>query len=94
MGLASYSSDFNKGCGLSQCWFPDNGTTAAAANTGFAVRHQFLIQKPNPKGSFQFAIFGFMDDYTKVTYGMRDTLQLIRKDDNDALFGTNAAGTG
>ena len=24
-------------------------------------------------------IFGFMDDYTKVTYGMRDTLQLIRK---------------
>ena len=39
-------------------------------------------------------IFGFMDDYTKVTYGMRDTLQLIRKDDNDALFRTNAAGAG
>ena len=35
-----------------------------------------------------------MDDYTKVTYGMRDTLQLIRKDDNDALFRTNAAGAG
>ena len=31
-------------------------------------------------------IFGFMDDYSKVTYGMGDTLQLIRKDDNDALF--------
>ena len=31
-------------------------------------------------------IFGFVDDYSKVTYGMRDTLQLIRKDDNDALF--------
>ena len=31
-----------------------------------------------------------MDDYSKVTYGMRDTLQLIRKDDNDALF--RAAG--
>ena len=39
-------------------------------------------------------IFGFMDDYTKVTYGMRDTLQLIRKDDNDALFRTAAAGAG
>ena len=39
-------------------------------------------------------IFGFMDDYTKVTYGMRDTLQLIRKDDNDALFRTNAACVG
>ena len=35
-----------------------------------------------------------MDDYSKVTYGMRDTLQLIRKDDNDALFRTAAAGAG
>ena len=25
-----------------------------------------------------------MDDYSKVTYGMRDTLQLIRKDENGA----------
>ena len=30
-------------------------------------------------------IFGFADDYAKVTYGMRDTLQLIRQDDNDAF---------
>ena len=34
------------------------------------------------------------DDYSKATYGMRDTLQLIRKDDNDALFRTAAAGAG
>ena len=33
-------------------------------------------------------IFGFVDDYSKVIYGIRDTLQLIRKDDNDALFRT------
>ena len=39
-------------------------------------------------------IFGFMDGYTKVTYGMRDTLQLVSEDDNDALFRTNAAGVG
>ena len=39
-------------------------------------------------------IFGFVDDYSKVTYGMRDTLQLIRKDDNDALFRTTAADDG
>ena len=39
-------------------------------------------------------IFGFTDDYTKVTHGMRDTLQLICKDDNDALFHTAAAGAG
>ena len=29
-----------------------------------------------------------------MTYGMRDTLQLIRKDYNDALFRTVAAGAG
>ena len=72
---------------------------AAAANTGFAVRQRFLIQSPNPTGSFQCAIpmrhiFGFADGYTMVTYGMRDTLHLIRKDDNDALFRTAAAGAG
>ena len=87
------SPDYSKGCGLAQGWTSDINANAAAANTGFAIRQRFLIQSPDPKGSFQCAIpmkhiVGFMDDYTKVTYGMRDTLQLIRKDDNDA------AGTG
>ena len=35
-----------------------------------------------------------MNDHSKVIYGMRDTLQLIRKYDNDALFRTAAAGAG
>ena len=35
-----------------------------------------------------------MDDYSKVTYGMRDTLRLSRKDDNAALYRTAAAGAG
>ena len=39
-------------------------------------------------------VFAFTDDYTKVTYGLRDTLKLIRKDDNDALFRTAVAGAG
>ena len=39
-------------------------------------------------------IFSFMDDYTKVTYGMRDTLQLIHKGDDDSLFRIAAAGIG
>ena len=43
---------------------------------------------------FQCETFGFVDDYSKVTYGIRDTLQLIRKDDNDALFRTAGAGAG
>ena len=88
LGLATYSPDYSKGCGLIQGWTPGINANAAAANTGIAVRQCFLVQCSDPKGSFQCAIpmrhiFGFTYDYTKVTYGMRDTLQLIRKDDND-----------
>ena len=43
---------------------------------------------------FQCATFGFADDYSKVTYGMRGTLRLIRKDHIDALFCTAAASAG
>ena len=38
--------------------------------------------------------FGFADDHSKVTYGIQDTLQLIRNDDNDALFRTEGADAG
>ena len=99
LGLTSYSSGYQKGCGLAQGWYADTSTAAALANVGFAARQQFLIRSPDPKGSFQCIIpmkhiFGFMGDYTKVTYGMRDTLQLIRKGDDDSLFRTAAAGVG
>ena len=99
IGLTSYSSEYQKGCGLVQGWYADTSTAAALANVGFAARQQFLIRSPDPKGSFQCTIpmkhiFGFLDDYTKVTYGMRDTLHLIRKGDDDSLFRTAAAGVG
>ena len=32
LGLASYSSPYYKGCGLSHCWFPDINTNASANN--------------------------------------------------------------
>ena len=78
LGLASYSTRYSKGCGLAQGWYPDTSADAALTNTGFIVRHGYLLEKPNPKGRFQGAIpmrhiFGFLDDYSKVTYGMRDT---------------------
>ena len=84
LGLTSYSTTYTKGCGLVQGCYPDTKTTATDNNVGFTIRQKYLIQTPDPKSSFQCAIpmkhiFGFMDDYSKVTYGMRDTLQLIRK---------------
>ena len=99
LGLTSYSSEYQKGYGLAQGWYADTSTAAALTNIGFVARQQFLIRSPDPKGSFQCGIpmkhiFGFVDDYTKVTYGMRDTLQLIRKGDADSLFRTAAAGVG
>ena len=98
-GLASYSTTYYKCCGLAQGWFPDNSANAADNNIGFNTRQRYLIRNPDPKDSFQCAIpmrhiFGFVDDYSKVTYGMGDTLQIIRKDDNDALFRAAAAGAG
>ena len=86
---------YYKGCGLAQCCFPDSNANTVIANTGFAVRQPFLMQSPDPKGSFQCVIpmrhiFGLVDDHSKVTYVRRDTLQLIRKD--DALFRTAATG--
>ena len=100
LGLASYSLTFSNGCGLAKGWYLDTGLNAALdTNAGFKTRQGYLMRLPNPKGSFQCAItmrhiFGFMDDYAKVTYGMRDTLQLIRKDDNESLFRTTAAVAG
>ena len=99
LGMASYLTTYTKGCGLAQGWYPDTKTTAADGNVVFTIRQKYLVQKPDPKGSFRCTIpmkhiFDFMDDYSKVTYGMRDTLQLIRKDDDDALFRTRTAAAG
>ena len=95
LGLASYSTTFSNGCRQTQGWYPDTNSNAAVNNKRFNTRQGHLIRLLNPKGSFQCTtpmrhIFGSVDDYSKVTYGM----QLIRKDDNDALFRIAAVGAG
>ena len=77
LGLVSYSTTYSNACGLAQGWYPYSGLNADIdTNAGFKTQQGYLIGLPNPKGSFQCAIpmkhiFGFMDDYSKVTYGMR-----------------------
>ena len=56
LGLVSYSSTYYIGCELAQAWHPDTNTNAAAANTGFSIQHNYLVQKPNPNGSYQCTI--------------------------------------
>ena len=79
--MASYSTTYSNGCGLAQGWYSDTGLNADLdTNAGFKTRQGYLIRLPNPKGIFQCAIpmrhiFGFMDDYSKVTYGMTTTMR-------------------
>ena len=75
LGLTRCSTTYSKSCGLAQGWYPDTSADATLTNTEFIVRHGYLIEKPDPKGSFQCAIpmqhtSGFMEDYSQVTYGM------------------------
>ncbi|XP_052791712.1 uncharacterized protein LOC128225856 [Mya arenaria] len=98
LGLLKYPDDFSKSQGLNQLWFKD---TAAALddtlentlkhNTGFCIRQLYIIQSPDPKGTFSFRIplkhiLGFCEDYNKILYGMRQTLTLTRKGNNDTIF--------
>ncbi|XP_060066426.1 uncharacterized protein LOC132546722 [Ylistrum balloti] len=95
LGLLKYPDDFSKSQGLNQLWYKDTSAAASAAaaagNAGFSVRQSYIIKSPDPKGTFSFRvplkhIFGFCEDYDKIVYGMKQTLTLVRKTDNDAIF--------
>jgi len=101
LGLLKYpGDDFQKSVGLNQLWFKDTGaTTHLQNNTGFGARQQYIIQKPDPNGTFSFRvplkhIFAFCDDYDKVVYCFKHQLTLVRKGDNDAIFRKNVADAG
>jgi len=103
LGLLKFPDDFQKSTGLNQLWFKDSGTDASIAgnnlNNGFLIRHGYIIQNPDPKGTFSFRvplkhIFGFSDDYEKVVYGFKHQLTLVRKNDNDAIFRAAATDAG
>ena len=100
LGLLKYSVEFPKSNGLNRLWYKDTNPDAdRAGNNGFNARQDYIIQKPNPKGTFSFRIplkhiFGFCEDYTKIIYGMKQTLVFTRDDDNNAIFRDNAADAG
>ena len=101
LGLLKYPDDFSKSQGLNQLWYKDTSPEAILdnANAGFMVRHNYIINTPVPKGTFSFRIplkhiFGFCVDYTKILYGMKQTLTLTRDQDNNAIFRVNAVDAG
>ena len=100
LGLLKYPDDFSKSKGLNQLWYKDTTNTAVLAdNVGFKIRHDYIVSKSQPRGSFSFRIplkhiFGFCEDYDKVVYGLKHNLTLTRNDDNEAIYrgANNAAG--
>ena len=93
LGLIKNTVDYNAGPGLNQCWTLDTADgTATNNNLGFKKRHEYIIMKSAPKGSFRFtidleSIFGFCEDYDKVMYGFIHTLTLVRNaSSNNAIF--------
>ena len=98
MGISKFSEGYGNGEGMIQCWSPQK-VDAVLGVRGFNRRQEYIIGKSVPRGSFSFAvefedIFGFCDDYDKVTYGMRHKLTLVRKNDDDAIYRTVLPGAG
>ena len=92
LGLLKYPDDFSKSKELNQSWYKDTSSAANLTNNlGFKIRHDYIINNSDPKGSFSFKIplkhiFGFCEDYDKVVYGFKHELTLTRNNDNDAIF--------
>ena len=104
LGLLKYPDDFTKSQGLNQLWLPDtpiadNNIANKTDNKGFEKRHEYIIKKANPKGTFSFKIplkhfLGFCEDYKKILYGMQQRLTLTRTNDDNAIFRTAATEGG
>ena len=101
LGLLKYPDDFSKSFGINQLWYNDTNPDADIANNkGFNVRQDYIIQNPNPKGTFSFKIplkhfLGFCEDYNKILYGMQQKLTLTRFGNrNDPIFRDNNADAG
>ena len=103
LGLLKYPDDFSKSQGLNQLWYKDTSIISIISNldnnVGFKIRHDYIINNPDPKGTFSFRvplkhIFGFCEDYNKILYGMKQTLTLTRDNDNNTIFRDNAVDNG
>ena len=101
LGMLKYTDDFGKSQGLNQLWLKDlgNGTADRLTNKGFDMRHEYIIELPDPKGSFSFKIplkhfLGFCEDYTKILYGMQQKLTLTRTNNDNAILRTVGTNEG
>ena len=86
LGLLKYPDDFSKSKGLNQLWYKDTTTQANNQNAGWLARKMYVINNPDPTGTFSFGVplkHIFYEDYDKVVYGLKHTLTLTRNDDEE-----------
>jgi len=99
MGFLTYPDDYGKSRGLNQLWSKDTSNAAAVANLGFAARQTYIIQKPDPKGTFSIKVdlrllFGFANNYEKVLYGIKHQFTLVRDTDDNTIYRANGVDAG
>ena len=89
LGVLKYDKSYS---GLSECWALDTNITIAD-NDGFKKRKAYVLALNAPsKGNVSFAVdlelfSGFAEDYDKVIFGQRQSLQFNRKaNSDDAIF--------
>ena len=99
MGAAKFPFDYAAGAGLMQCWSPNTANSQLIDTKGHEAIKKYIIANSNPIGTFSFIVelenvFGFVEDYAKVTYGLRHKLSLVRKSDNDAILRVSGVAAG
>ena len=75
MGAAKYPFNHSTGAGLAQCWAPNTADSQIINTKGYEARKKYIIGDSVPVGTFSFIVelenvFGFVEDYSKVIYGM------------------------
>nr|XP_047138244.1 uncharacterized protein LOC124814496 [Hydra vulgaris] len=79
LGMLKYPNDFQQSKAMNQLWFKDTTSTADLVNNaGFSARQQYIIQKPT----------------TKVFYGLKHELFLLRASDDNAIFKAASVAVG
>ena len=99
MGLAKFPMFYVTGTGVMQCWAPNTADSQLIGNKGYEALKKYILALSIPIGTFSFIIdlenvSGFMEDYSKVIYGARHKLTLVRKGDNDAILKASGVDAG
>ena len=89
LGVLKYAKSYS---GVGECWCLDSNI-AIDDNAGFVKRQAYIMALADAdKGTVSFAVdlehfSGFSEDYDKVIFGQRQSLQFNRKgDSNDVIF--------